>query len=186
MGWAFHVKRSELLMRYRNYKKEKCKQSVFIARVTRYWYSKTKAIRLWDCRDWKHLLKSEIKEDWRVCVRCWQFKPWDLFSKDKQFRMWYTSDCKECRNKIHQEHRNKDHHSKDHEYKIRKRKLQIGDKIAFLKPIIIDDILREDVWKVICYQMKKWYTIESIYTKKIRQLDTWDNATSPKFYKIIE
>lgn len=188
MGWAFNVKRHELLKRFHSCNKPKCKQTVFIARVTKYWYSKTKAIKPWDMRSGTHRIKTEIKQEWRICTRCGLFKLWDQFAKSKDFRQFYTSDCKECRNRIHQERRIQERYSKDREYKLRRRKLQIGDLIAFMEPVVIEEIPREDAWKVIAYEHNKWYTIRSIRTREVKQLDTGDNPQSDnckKFYKII-
>ena len=45
-------------------------------------------------------------EKWRVCSKCKIFKVWDLFSKDKNKKLWYTSNCKECRNKYKEIYKN--------------------------------------------------------------------------------
>lgn len=52
-------------------------------------------------------LKHKANQVWRECTVCWQFKSWKLYSKMKTWYNWFTSNCKECRNKKHQAIRSK-------------------------------------------------------------------------------
>lgn len=37
-----------------------------------------------------------IDEEGRECSRCWVYKIWDCFNKNKQSAIWYHSACKLC------------------------------------------------------------------------------------------
>lgn len=78
--------------------------------------------------------KTEIKDNWRVCTHCLQFKEWFLFSKDKTNKTWYTTNCLECRQNYKKEYRktyiwkiiDKNNHIKkraDREYRQREYRL---------------------------------------------------------------
>ena len=34
--------------------------------------------------------------DWRICTKCWEFKEWKYFYKDKMWINWYKAECKAC------------------------------------------------------------------------------------------
>ena len=42
----------------------------------------------------------------KICSKCKEEKEIELFWKDKNRKEWYTSACKECRRKKHEEYRN--------------------------------------------------------------------------------
>lgn len=43
--------------------------------------------------------------EWRVCIRCWIFKAWDLFHVDNRKLDWHTASCKACRNEKKRQYR---------------------------------------------------------------------------------
>jgi len=78
------------------------------------WISKEKAIIPWNLRT-----QGKIKENWRICNKCWLFKEWSEYSKSKNK---YTTTCKECRNKVKAEYRKTQHWkqmAKNHHIKYR-------------------------------------------------------------------
>lgn len=167
-----HLKYKDLYERYQNYAWEKCKYNTFAARVTRYWYSKEDAISinnyilgtLWSKLRYKRY-NSVVDENGRVCRGCWVYKTWDKFWKNKQQKNWYTSRCLECRNLKKKEYRKANKCAKDKEYRNWRRNLAIGDQIYF----------QDDIWDVISYKYKKWYTVRSILNWWERIICTWDN-----------
>jgi hypothetical protein len=190
MRWwhrATNIKYPELLLFYKNYEGEKCKYSVFRSRAIRYGYSKEEAIQKVSYL-WKHMIKGEIKEKGRNCTNCWIFKPRSEFSKDLSNKYRHTPDCKECRKRKKRAYREQNQRSKDKEYRLKKRKLQIGEYIAFLNPVLVEGIPREDVREVVGYTFKKGYSIKSVHTWLERTLDTGDNQKVNKncerFYRV--
>ncbi len=45
-------------------------------------------------------LRKMINNIWRNCTKCWEFKEWDNFFKNKRTSSWYKEDCKVCAGKI--------------------------------------------------------------------------------------
>ena len=175
MAWGDHnVKYPELLAWYRSYEWEKCKYTVFMSRVIRYWYSKEEAITPKSLLG-KRKIKTEIREDGRVCTVCGKFKFRDEFVRTKGTTTGRTPNCKDCRNEMKKSYREKNWYAKDKEYKQRTRKLMIWSYIAFLNPVTIDWAPRENVREVVGYQLKKGYQLKSVYTWAYRTLDTNDN-----------
>ncbi len=123
--------------------------------------------------------KTHIDEDWRVCVKCWEYKIWELYNTDRSNKTtWRQSKCRECAIKDKREYREKTNYLKDKEYKQKKRKLEIWQEI-----MIIDQWIPE-TYKVVKYKFKKWYMIQSTFTQYYKRIDTNDNKKSIKFYKI--
>lgn len=186
-----NLKHKELYARYTNYTWDKCKRSVFASRVTRYWYTKEKAIVKTRYDKWDNgtqlrykIYNSVVDDNGRVCRDCWEYKTWDKFCRSKNTRSWYTPNCYECRNKRKREYRLKTWNAKDREYKLKKRKLIIWEYIALLNPWILNWMIRENSFKVIDYKNRKWYTIQSCLDWHIEKIDTNDNKGSKKFYRI--
>lgn len=173
-GGDHNVKYPELLAWYRAYEWEKCKYRIFMSRVIRYWYSKEEAITPKSLIG-KRKIKTEIREDGRVCTVCWQFKFRDEFARTKGTTTGRTPNCKDCRNEMKKSYREKNWYAKDKEYKLRTRKLTIWSYIAFLNPVYIDWAPRENVRQIVGYQMKKGYELKSVHTWAYRTLDTNDN-----------
>lgn len=124
--WVRHLKHIELYKWYKRQPKPKPKRSVFCARVIRYGYDREKAITTDNLQSEKMIKRfgSEIWEDGRVCNKCKEYKKRDLFARSKVWVNGYTSICKECRNKKHQEYRLNWGYEKDREYKQKKRKAE--------------------------------------------------------------
>ena len=179
--WAYHIKRKEQLNYYHSYVWDKCSYPVFFARIHKHWYSYEEAINP-ESMKWKHMIKTEIKEDWRVCTKCLVFKPRNKFSKTKSTTTRRSADCLECRRKRKQEYRKKTNYNKDHEYKKIRRKLEIWTIITMEKERYIDWLPREDKWIVEKYEFKKWYLIKSLIDWIYKRIDLWDNGTRPKFF----
>lgn len=38
----------------------------------------------------------EHDSEWRVCYRCFLFKPWSMFTRDCQWFLWHKAHCKYC------------------------------------------------------------------------------------------
>lgn len=168
-----YIKYPDLLDRYHTYEGEKCSYLVFLGRVVRHWYPKEEAISPKSFL-WKWKIKTEIKEDGRVCTVCGQFKLRDQFHKTKETTTGRTGACKICRNAAKKKAR-AEGRTNDKEYRIRKRKLKIWSYIAFLTPIYVDWAPRENVREVVGYQLKKGYQLKSVHTWAYRTLDTNDN-----------
>lgn len=161
------LKHKELYERYQQQPEPKAKRSYFSSRVLRYWYSKEKAIK-----DKSYLSESRlerywsvIKENWRICRKCWVFKERKDFSKDRASNYWYSSTCKECRNKAKAEYRERTNRRTDRLYKENRRHLKEWEQIYF----------QDDIREVISYKFKKWYTVKSILNWTERIIDTNDN-----------
>ena len=80
---------------------------------------------------------------------------------------------------------------KDKERKIKTRTFETGQKIAFLKPIYIDWLPREDQWEVIGYRYKKGYILKSLHTGETKYMTRYNqykdiNTTYKDHYIIIE
>ena len=170
------MKHIELYQWYKKQPKPKCKRAKFCARVVRYGYDREKALTTDNLQSDKMLKRygSEIWEDGRVCNKCREYKLRDYFARSKVWVNWYTSICKECRNKQHKEYRINWWYEKDHEYKMRKRKLKPYEKIMF----------NWEVYSVIGYTYKKWYRI--IGKNETRNISLGDNKTSAKITKYNE
>lgn len=78
-GGDHNVKHPELLAWYRSYNEEKCRYSVFICCVVRYWYTREEAITPKSLIG-KRKIKTEIRENGRVCTVCGVFKFQSWFS----------------------------------------------------------------------------------------------------------
>ena len=182
-----NIKHHALLAFYRGFDWEKCSYRTFMSRVTRYGFSKEEAMKK-ERFSWKWMIKWEIQENWRECSKCGIFKEWTDFPRDLSSKHRYCSNCKECRNKTKAETRKLTHRKKDKEYEAKARKLTIWEYIAFLNPLFIDGVPREDVREVVGYQFKKGYSIRSIHTWLYRTLDTGDNQkvnkNSRRFYRV--
>ena len=171
MKWGIHnLKHKELYEWYNNQPEPKVKRAKFSSRVIQYWYSKEDAIK--DI-DYLKLGKRKrywtiVEENWRVCSRCKQFKEWNMFARTKDGINGRTSNCKQCRNEMKREYRLKTWYAKDHEYKKNKRVLSIWDQIYF----------QDDVWEVLDYKHKKWYTVKSILNWTEKKISTMDNHYS--------
>lgn len=176
-----NVKRPELVDFYHSYDKEKVSYSVYFARVKQQWMSKEEAIKIKQLK-WKHMIKTLIDLDWRVCTHCMQYKTWDKFSKTKSTTTWRTPNCLECRQKLKKIYREATNYEKDREYKKKVRKLEIGSFIIMEKERYIDWLPREDRREVIKYVYKKWYMIKSTIDWIYRRIDMNDNSNKPKFY----
>lgn len=171
-GGDHNVKHPDLVHWYRAYEWEKCKYSVFIGRVIRYWYPKERAISpITLLRD---NLKTEVRENGKICTVCGIFKLRDEFARTKATTTGRTSNCKACRNLAKKKAR-AEGRTNDKEYKNKTRKLEIWSYIAFLNPVYIDWAPRENVWEVVGYQFKKGYQLKSVHTGACRTLDTNDN-----------
>ena len=165
--WVHNLKHKELYSRYNMQPDPKPIRQKFASRVVIYWASREEAL---NCVDYLKKRKRErfwtvIKEDWRVCSKCKQFKEWNQFSKTRDWINWFSSNCKECRNKQKMEYRKRTQYAKDHEYKIRKRNLNAWDQIYF----------QDDIREVKEYKMKKWYLVKSILNGTERRISTADN-----------
>ena len=175
------MKKSELKIYWEQYTWKKVKYTAFYERVKRAWFTKEKAIKpVSKFLKTKKLLKCAILEYWRECTKCHKIKPWNLFAKDKNNKMWYTPSCLECRNKIKQEYRktNNVNYEKDYKAEFRKTERWIKqtklDTIYYNDPVIKKnrEILKNIKWvaylKSIAkqskfeYFMNKWYSKEEL------------------------
>ena len=171
MRWGiYNLKHKELYEWYNNQPEPKVKRAKFSNRIFQYWYSREDAIKDVNWMSLKKRTKNWIiiKENWRVCSKCKQFKEWNCFARTKKWINWYTCNCKECRNKAKAEYRKRTNYAKDHEYKKNKRNLTIWDQIYF----------QDDVWEVLDYKHKKWYTVKSILNWTEKKISTMDNHHS--------
>ena len=173
------MKKSELREYWESYGGKKVKYTAFYERVKRAWFTKEKAIKpVSKFLKTKKLLKCAILEFWRECTKCHQIKPWDLFTKDKNSKMWYTPSCSECRNKIKQEKRKKEpsNYEKDYKAEFRKTERWIKqtklDTIYYRDPVIKKnrEILKKIKWvqylKSISKQSKFEYFVNKWYSKE--------------------
>ena len=191
MDHVHNLKHKELYEWYNQQDNPKCKWTVFASRVVRYWYTKEDAINPKKLdrgklgSDLRHKqYKSIVDSNGRVCRKCWEYKTFDKFHRTKASYSWYTSCCKECRNKQKAEYRARTWYAKDHEYKKKTRTLNVWEYIALDKPTMKDGILRENTFRIIDYKYKKWYTMESCLDWHIEKIDTWDNKNKKRFYRI--
>ena len=174
--WVKHLKHIELYKWYKKQPKPKCKRAKFCARVVRYGYDREKALTTANLQSEKMMKRywSEIREGGRVCNKCREYKLRDKFARSKVWVKGYTSICKECRNKKHQEYRMNWGYEKDHEYKRKTRKLKAYEKIVW----------NWEVYSVLGYTYKKWYRIGN--KNGIRYISLGDNKTSAKVTKYNE
>lgn len=165
--WIRHLVYKDLYERYLKQEEPKPKRTTFSSRVIRYWIDKEQALTTENLLSYGKRKKfwSIIREDWRVCSVCKEFKKREEFSKDKQNKSWYTSNCKECRNKYKLKWRKETGYIKDRRYKENKRNLKVWEQIYF----------QDDIREVISYKYKKWYTVKSILNWYERIIDTNDN-----------
>ena len=103
-------------------------------------------------------------DEWRICTKCWEYKLWDEFANSKTWFMGHTWKCKECRNRIHQEYRERTNRARDRQYKIEKRHLEIWDQIYF----------NSEIWEV-KEKRYNWYIVKSIMNWTERRISTSDN-----------
>ena len=75
--------------------------------------------------NFKKATKTKVVETGRVCTCCWVKKIWKDFSVDKHSKTWYTSNCKECRNKYKIAYRNEEIRKKECEYKRQRRNTEV-------------------------------------------------------------
>lgn len=178
-----NIKHPHLIEYWQDYKLEKCKYSIFLTRVVRYWYSLENAI---DPKKIKKKLKTFFDKDWRVCNTCWEYKLRKEFSKSKASKNWYTPSCITCRRKKHIEYRIKTNRQKDKEYKNKSRHFNIWD-------IVVLWLLKDRVWntywessrEILDYKFKKWYTLENTKTWQIKIWSFANNKSKLKvFYKL--
>jgi len=177
------VKYKEINDYRRNHADPKVCYATFRTRILVYKYTdREKAIteKLYTSRRKSHW----IDEDWRICTKCKQRKPREMFSYTKDSICWMTSKCKECRNAEHRELRKRQNYKADRDYKDRRRKLTIGEHIALQTPRYINWLPREDIYKVVDYKYKKWYLLQSIIDWIYTWIDTWNNPKSKKFYRV--
>lgn len=178
-----HVKYKEVNDFWRNHTDPKVPYNTFKTRIDRYWYTdREKAIteKKYTSRRKNHW----IYEDGRVCTKCKQRKPREMFAYTKDTVCHMTSKCKECRNTYHRELRVRQNYEVDRRYKEKYRKLTIWEHIALQTPRYIDWLPREDVYKVIDYKSNKWYLLQSIIDWIYTWIDTWNNPKSKKFYRV--
>ena len=102
--WPHHIKHHKQLEFYHNYVWDKCSYSVFFARIHQQWLSYEEAIKP-ETLKWKHNIKTKYDEEWRVCVKCLEYKTRDKFHKNRVWLHNRTSDCINCRNKAKREYR---------------------------------------------------------------------------------
>lgn len=70
--------------------------------------------------------KTLVTQAGRVCTCCLVKKVWKDFNIDKHNKFWYSSNCKECRNKMKQKYRdNKEVNEKELEYQKQYRETEI-------------------------------------------------------------
>lgn len=185
--WTHHIKHPELIERYRSFEWKKTTYRNFLNRVLNQLYEKEKAI-IDTCYTGKRKIKWTFDNNWRECTNCKEYKEWKLFAKMKSWIHWRAPNCLECRRDKKRAYREKTNYEKDHEYKERTRKLEIWS-IIMITQEAEKDLL--ELWyiqkrKVINYKFKKWYTIQSEQTRKIRTIDTNDNkATNKNSLKFI-
>lgn len=162
--WVRHHK--ELYKWYQEQPQPKCKRANFVARVMRYWYDKETALHINNQHSEKTLRRynSQIWEDGRVCRKCGEYKLRNEFARNKVWVKGYTSICKICRNKAHQEYRDIWGREKDREYRHRKRHLEKWDQIYF----------NSEIWEVIDHKYN-WYIVKSIVNWTERRISTMDN-----------
>lgn len=179
--WPNNIKHHKQLEYYHSYIWDKPSYSVFFARIHQQWLPYEEAIKT-ETLKWKHLIKTKIDENWRICTNCLKYKPRNEFSRTKIWLTKRTPDCLECRNKRKREYRERTQYKKDHEYKTKHRKLDIWTIIIMEKERYIDWIPREDRYEVIKYKFKQWYMIRSLIDWIYKWIDLNDNWTRPKFY----
>lgn len=176
-----YIKHHKQLEFYHNYVWDKCSYSAFFARIHQQWLSYEEAIKP-ETLKWKHNIKTKYDEEWRVCVKCLEYKTRDKFHKNRVWLHNRTSDCINCRNKAKREYRKRTNYQKDHEYKKRRRTLEIWTIIVMEKERYIDWLPREDKYIVEKYEFKKWYMIKSLIDWIYKWIDLNDNWTRPRFY----
>lgn len=134
--------------------------------------------------EWKHMIKTRIDENGRVCTKCEEYKLWDCFARTKWTTTRRTPDCLECRRKAKIEYRERTKYKKDREYKQRTRKLEIGEKLSFMEVVYIDWMPRDEIWEVVDKKKMQWYRIKSLLTGYYKTLDTTEwNINYKKYYK---
>lgn len=181
--WAHNLKYKDLNSYRHNYEWEKCKITVFMARVRIYGKTKEEAILPVLYIGVKP--KNRCDDNGRVCNDCWEYKTWDMFSRMKTGYNHRSPNCLECRNKKKREYRAKTNRAKDREYKQRTRKLAIWDRVSFMEVVYKDWLPREEVWIVKDKKPMQAYTIQSELTELYGRLDTVEwNPNYKKFYKL--
>lgn len=180
---ASHVKYKEINDYYRGYNNPRVKYNTFLQRILYHGYTdREKAIT--EKKYTSRRKNKWIDEDWRICTKCKQWKPREMFWFTKDTVCQMTSKCKECRNADHREQRKLTNYAADRQYKSKTRKLTIWEHIALQKPRYINWLPREDVYKVVDYKYKKWYLLQSIIDWIYTWIDTWNNPKSKKFYRV--
>lgn len=164
--WVHNLKYKELYEWYQQQQQPKAKRVNFRERVIRYWYDRDSALNptedIWRAKRCKHIVYDD---NGRVCNKCWEYKKRDLFSYSKSGFNKHTPMCKECRNKYHNEHRQKTWYKADREYRDKKRHLNTWDQIYF----------NSEIREVKDYKYNKWYTVKSIVNWEERRISTMDN-----------
>lgn len=168
---TYALKHKELYHRYQEHPEPKAERRKFSNRVLRYGIPKEKALQKESMlSEWKlKRFGSIVKENWRVCTVCKEFKERDKFARSRSWYNWYTCNCKECRNKMKADYRTRTNRVKDHAYKEKKRNLKVWEQIYF----------QDDVREVISYKMKKWYLVKSILNWIEKRISTSDNHYKP-------
>ena len=177
------VKYKELNDFYRNHTDPKVLYNTFKTRILTYKYTdREKAIteKLYTSRR----QNKWIDEDGRICTKCKQRKPRNMFAYTKATVCHMTSKCKECRNAEHRELRKRQWWLVDKARKDKQRKLIIGEKIALAQPRYINWLPREDIYQVVDYKYKRWYLLQSTIDWIYTWIDTWNNPKSKKFYRL--
>lgn len=177
--WAKNIKYHEQLAFYHSFVGDKCPYRTFSARVQK-WLPYDWAIQK-ENRKWKHLVKGLITDTGRECTKCKVMKPRSEYNKNYtawlNFRQPY---CKVCQSIMKKEYRKKTWYLKDKQYKEHRRKLAIGQKIAFCEPMIVKWLPREVIREVQSYEKKKWYLLYSSLLKEYTRLSTSDNHNHPQ------
>lgn len=168
IGNKFNLKHKELNEFYYQEPREVSYRD-FMNRVKRQWYTKERAVIKEPI--YKPTPKSEVREDGRVCNRCWEFKLWECYAKCKAWVNWRKSLCKDCTNAKHREYSHSEiWRKKNQEYRDKKRKLKAWQQI----------LINNEVWEILEYQNKKWYLIRSIFSWEEKRFSASDNFFSPK------
>lgn len=160
----------------------------FLWRVIKWWESFDTAILRWWRIKKPNMIKTKVQSDWRECTICKEFKLWSEYHKNKVWVLWYTSDCKECRNNRKKQYRSKTNYSKDKEYKAKRRTLIEWEIIVFREPVMFEWNPREDKYTVLGYEYGKWYILQSHLTKNKIYMSSADNHSRKwscrKFYRL--
>lgn len=170
-----NLKHKQLYERFNAQKEPKPTRANFINRVHNLWRKKHKAI--WVVKATKRQkTKNEVGENGRVCNKCITYKTRDQYSKTTATKTWYTTRCKECRNKAKYEYRKK---NREHYLQLRskRRRLPIGTRVMFYNPL--------NTYTVVDYQYKKWHLLQDDWGMYTR-LDTCAGNPWYRKYKIVD